>query len=193
MLLACGRRCTVLRYSRGLLEGSGGHLRVPRSGSTVLLPGLGLCGRGAETLAMGASTPDLLTTPGLCPSSGMLMAFSLFFCLTAKVKSLLQAQQQPQQPSATASQPSATGKGKVKLATRDFLGLQGVRALSICGLPAPSFHSAPRWHMSQVDNTLFVRPSPCILLQGAHSQKKSHHCSNLGSALVWAVLFFILS
>lgn len=30
----------------------------------------------------------------------------------AKVKSLLQAQQQPQQPSATASQPSATGKGK---------------------------------------------------------------------------------
>ncbi|XP_049519029.1 uncharacterized protein LOC119440832 [Dermacentor silvarum] len=42
----------------------------------------------------------------------MLMAFSLFFCLTAKVKSLLQAQQQPQQPSATGSPPSATGKGK---------------------------------------------------------------------------------
>ncbi|KAH7937211.1 hypothetical protein HPB49_008879 [Dermacentor silvarum] len=84
VLLACGRRCAVLRYSRGLLEGSGGRLRVPRSGSTVLLPGLGLCGRGAETLAMGASTPDLLTAPGLCPSSGMLMAFSLFFCLTAK-------------------------------------------------------------------------------------------------------------
>ncbi|KAH6929143.1 hypothetical protein HPB50_023853 [Hyalomma asiaticum] len=62
----------------------------------------------AETLAKRAGMPDLLTAPRLCLLSTMFMAFSLFFCLTAKVKSLLQPQQQ-QPPSATASQPSATG------------------------------------------------------------------------------------